>query len=45
MEAAAHGDSNIGIPKKVGQEFVKADAAKPKRESKLGPPHRIGKRD
>lgn len=26
MEAAAHGDSNIGIPKKVAKEFVEADA-------------------
>ncbi len=25
MEAAAHGKSNIGIPKTVGQEFAKAD--------------------
>jgi hypothetical protein len=25
MEAAAHGDGKIGIPKKVGQDFVKAD--------------------
>lgn len=40
MEAAAHGKSNIGIPKKVAREFVAADpggklpksapAAKPK---------------
>lgn len=28
MEAAAHGKSKIGIPKKVAQEFVSADAAK-----------------
>jgi hypothetical protein len=27
MEAAAHGKSNIGISKKVGAEFVKADKA------------------
>jgi 8-oxo-dGTP pyrophosphatase MutT (NUDIX family) len=26
MEAAAHGHSNLGIPKKVGEEFVAADA-------------------
>ena len=25
MEAAAHGKSTIGIPKKVGQEFAAAD--------------------
>lgn len=25
MEAAAHGKSTLGIPKKVGQEFVDAD--------------------
>lgn len=37
MAAAAHGKSNLGIPKKVGKEFLKADkgktfkAAKPKR--------------
>jgi hypothetical protein len=27
MEAAAHGHSTLGIPKKVGKEFVAADAA------------------
>jgi hypothetical protein len=25
MAAASHGHSNIGIPKKVGAEFIKAD--------------------
>jgi hypothetical protein len=25
MEAAAHGHSNLGIPEKVGKEFVSAD--------------------
>ena len=30
MEAAAHGKSTLGIPKKVGEEFVAADKAKPK---------------
>ena len=30
MEAAAHGNSTLGIPKKVGAEFVAADAAKKK---------------
>lgn len=28
MEAAAHGTSNLGIPKKVGKEFEKADKGK-----------------
>lgn len=28
MEAAAHGKSTLGIPKKVAQEFVKADKGK-----------------
>ena len=28
MEAAAHGESNIGIPKNVGEEFSKADKGK-----------------
>ena len=28
MEAAAHGKSTLGIPKKVGQEFAKADKGK-----------------
>ena len=27
MWAAAEGHSNLGIPKSVGEEFVKADAA------------------
>ena len=31
MEAAAHGNSTLGIPKGVGQEFVQADAAVSKR--------------
>ena len=31
MEAAAHGNSTLGIPKSVGQEFVQADAAVSKR--------------
>lgn len=30
MEAAAHGKSNIGIPKSVGKEFVAADKKKKK---------------
>ena len=32
MEAAAHGKSTIGIPKKVGKEFSDADEAKPKKK-------------
>ena len=28
MEAAAHGESNLGIPKKVGEEFSQADKGK-----------------
>ena len=28
MEAAAHGHSTLGIPKKVGQEFAAADKGK-----------------
>ncbi len=32
MEAAAHGRSTLGIPKKVAQEFVAADTAKAKRK-------------
>lgn len=28
MEAAAHGKSTLGIPKKVGKDFVKADKKK-----------------
>lgn len=27
MQAAAHGNSTLGIPPKVGREFVKADKA------------------
>lgn len=30
MEAAAHGHSTLGIPAKVGQDFVAADAARGK---------------
>lgn len=32
MEAAAHGKSNLGIPKKVAKEFVAADKRKPKKK-------------
>lgn len=28
MAAAAHGRSNLGIPKTVGQEFLKADTGR-----------------
>jgi hypothetical protein len=31
MQAAAHGKSTLGIPKKVGQEFAAADARKRKK--------------
>jgi hypothetical protein len=31
MEAAAHGRSTLGIPKKVGQEMVDADKKKKKK--------------
>lgn len=31
MEAAAHGKSNIGIPAKVGKDFVAADKKKKKK--------------
>lgn len=33
MEAAAHGKSTLGIPKKVGQEFASADEAKARKAS------------
>lgn len=46
MEAAAHGKSTLGIPKKVGKEFANADAAKakgpnqnkPKYQASIGQP-------
>lgn len=31
MEAAAHGNSTLGIPKKVGEEFSHADKGKVKK--------------
>jgi hypothetical protein len=34
MEAAANGESTLGIPKKVGAEFAKADEGKSFRKSK-----------
>ena len=34
MRAAAAGKSTLGIPKKVGKEFVKADRRKAKRKRK-----------
>jgi hypothetical protein len=38
MEAAAHGDSTLGIPKKVGAEFAAADEAKArKRDAEKDP--------
>lgn len=36
MMAAAHGHSTLGIPKKVGQEFVAADKAKLEHAKRLG---------
>lgn len=38
MEAAAHGQSTLGIPQKVGKEFVAADAAK----AGVGKPRPVG---
>jgi hypothetical protein len=35
MQAAAHGMSSIGIPQKVGKEFVKADQAKKKKSGQF----------
>jgi hypothetical protein len=36
MEAAAHGHSTLGIPKKVGEDFVAADKGKENpKESKV----------
>jgi hypothetical protein len=32
MAAAAHGKSSLGIPKKVGQEFLSADKGKKHRK-------------
>jgi len=50
MQAAAHGRSTLGIPKKVGQEFVSATATSykklPARKSKKAKPartHRVGR--
>lgn len=34
MEAAAHGHSTLGIPAKVGKEFIKADAMRKSLEHK-----------
>jgi hypothetical protein len=35
MEAAAHGHSTLGIPKKVGEEFVAADESAPKNDRSI----------
>jgi hypothetical protein len=40
MHAAAAGKSNLGIPKSVGKEFVKAD----QRIAKRPPPKKGGKK-
>lgn len=38
MEAAAHGNSKLGIPKKVGKDFVSADKGKTfKKKRKASP--------
>ena len=37
MEAAAHGVSNLGIPKKVGEEFSRADRGKTFDQASLAP--------
>lgn len=31
MESAAHGNSTLGIPKKVAEEYVAADEGKPRK--------------
>jgi len=36
MQAAAHGKSTLGIPQRVGKEFVAADKAKAKATGKKG---------
>ena len=36
MQAAAHGKSTLGIPKKVGKEFTKADKKAGKFKGKKG---------
>ena len=41
MEAAAHGKSTLGIPKKVGQEFVAADAGKAEGKKKRKTPAQV----
>jgi hypothetical protein len=43
MQAAAHGQSTLGIPKSVGQEFAAADSAKRKRGPFKLPMKRKGK--
>ena len=35
MQAAAHGKSTLGIPKKVGKEFTKADKKADKKAGKF----------
>lgn len=42
MEATAHGKSTLGIPKKVGQEFAAADAAKGPNQNKPRFQHSVG---
>lgn len=45
MYAAASGHSTIGIPKKVGAEFVKADELGKLPAKKKHPPGLFGKQD
>jgi hypothetical protein len=48
MQAAAHGQSTLGIPKKVGKEFAAADKQAGKRDlpyHKAGPNQYALKRD
>lgn len=43
MEAAAHGHSTLGIPAKVGKDFVAADAAKSVSKGSTKPMRKIAK--
>jgi hypothetical protein len=42
MEAAAHGKSNVGIPKKVAREFVAADPGGKLPKSAAAPKPKFG---
>ena len=41
MEAAAHGESNIGSPKSVGQAYAAADEAKKHQKPKPNGPKKL----